>query len=161
MRYSKKRRERVRVRDTKQKETRSRERKKGKTRAPSIIFFSPFVSFVRVIFACATTRGRDQMTNPKRRVSCVRDKGEKIFLKNATREGFEIKRSQRERERERERSRISHARYTKNIMFSLFYLFFFFRAAIIGLVALFAVVVAGGGREINDDVSFEHILPRD
>jgi len=101
------------------------------------------------------------MTNPKRRVSCVRDKGEKIFLKNATREFFEIKRSQRERERERERSRISHARYTKNIMFSLFYLFFFFRAAIIGLVALFAVVVAGGGREINDDVSFEHILPRD
>jgi len=157
MRYSKKRRERVRVRDTKQKETRSRERKKGKTRAPSIIF-SLRSFLVRVIMCACATRGRDQN---KSRCCCVRDKGEKIFLKNATREVFEIKRSQRERERERERSRISHARYTKNIMFSLFYLFFFFRAAIIGLVALFAVVVAGGGREINDDVSFEHILPRD
>jgi len=157
MRYSKKRRERERVRDTKQKETRSRERKKGKTRAPSIIF-SLRSFLVRVIMCACATRGRDQN---KSRCCCVRDKGEKIFLKNATREVFEIKRSQRERERERERSRISHARYTKNIMFSLFYLFFFFRAAIIGLVALFAVVVAGGGREINDDVSFEHILPRD
>jgi len=98
--------------ETRDKKRRAAEKeKKGKTRAPSIIFFSPFVSFVRVFFACATTRGRDQMTNPKRRVSCVRDKGEKIFLKNATREFFEIKRSQRERERERERSRISHARY--------------------------------------------------
>ena len=155
MRYSKKRRERVRVRDTKQKETRSRERKKGKTRAPSIIF-SLRSFLVRVIMCACATRGRDQN---KSRCCCVRDKGEKIFLKNATREVFEIKRSQRERERVR--SRISHARYTKNIMFSLFYLFFFFRAAIIGLVALFAVVVAGGGREINDDVSFEHILPRD
>ena len=118
MRYSKKRRERVRVRDTKQKETRSRERKKGKTRAPSIIF-SLRSFLVRVIMCACATRGRDQN---KSRCCCVRDKGEKIFLKNATREFFEIKRSQRERERERERSRISHARYTKNIMFSLFYL---------------------------------------
>ena len=118
MRYSKKRRERVRVRDTKQKETRSRERKKGKTRAPSIIF-SLRSFLVRVIMCACATRGRDQN---KSRCCCVRDKGEKIFLKNATREVFEIKRSQRERERERERSRISHARYTKNIMFSLFYL---------------------------------------
>jgi len=156
MRYSKKRRERVRVRDTKQKETRSRERKKGKTRAPSIIF-SLRSFLVRVIMCACATRGRDQN---KSRCCCVRDKGEKIFLKNATREFFEIKRSQRERERERDLESRMRDIY-KNIMFSLFYLFFFFRAAIIGLVALFAVVVAGGGREINDDVSFEHILPRD
>jgi len=53
---------------------------------------------------------------------CVREKGEKIFLKNAEREFFEIKRSQRERERKREISNLACEIYNKNIMFSLFYL---------------------------------------
>ena len=95
--------------ETRNKKRRAAEKEKKVKRAhrPS--------SSLSVRFLCACVfRVRDderEKTKWQIRLCCVREKGEKIFLKNATREFFEIKRSQRERERERERSRISHARY--------------------------------------------------